>query len=151
MRSKAITAVVWLVLAAPLIVFGVYEWVVHPHHHPDAGPHGGPLAEWGKHEYTLEVVAGPEAGAVTVYVLDRWAVRPRSIDARTVTVTTSTVPPAVVELAAAPQEGDPPGRSSRFTAEKTGLRPGADFRGTITGTVGGRVHRGEISPGGTGP
>jgi YHS domain-containing protein len=40
------------------------------HDHPETGPHGGPLAEWGKEEYHAELVIDRAGKQATVYILD---------------------------------------------------------------------------------
>lgn len=144
---KILTAAVWLVLGSPFIAFFVYEWVNHPHHHPDTGPHGGVIVEWDtSHETLAEAVVDPQSGAVTVYVLDRWAKRPRPLKARSITLTLATKTPSVVELGATPQERDPPGRASRFSSGRAVLEPGDEtgFAGTITVTASGQQFTGDF-------
>ena len=40
------------------------------HDHPDKGPHGGPLLEWGAEEYHVEYVFDRDKKQATVYILD---------------------------------------------------------------------------------
>src|SRR5947209_6980407 len=40
------------------------------HDHPEVGPHGGPVAEWGRDEYPGELVIDHGAKQAIVYILD---------------------------------------------------------------------------------
>jgi hypothetical protein len=53
--------------------------------HPEAGPHGGPLAEWGKDEYHGELVIDHDAKMVIVYILDGTAKNAPKIDHEKIT------------------------------------------------------------------
>jgi hypothetical protein len=55
------------------------------HDHPDAGPHGGPLAEWGNEEYHAEFTVDPARNQVTVYILDDTTKAAPNIDAAKIT------------------------------------------------------------------
>lgn len=95
------------------------------HEHPEKGPHGGPLAEWGDEEFHVELVLSTENKQATVYVLDGHAEKAVPIEAETVTlILKSEEPPVQVELKAEPQEGDPAGKASKFvgTHEKLGAK-----------------------------
>lgn len=144
MSRKVVTAVVWLVVAGPVVALLVWEALPH-HHHGPVGPHGGPLADWGGGGYHLELVAEPGEGRVTVYVLDRTARTPRAIDAAAVTLSAKADPAAVARLAPDPEPGDPAGRSSRYSARTAVFKAGAAAGVTATGTVGGVEYTGEFA------
>jgi hypothetical protein len=85
--------------------------------HPTEGPHHGGLIELGDHEYHGELVHDEQADTVTVYILDSSAKTALPIDATAVTISlTHEGRPAQFQLAAAPDEGDPQGQSSRFVS-----------------------------------
>ena len=92
----------------------------HDHGHPEHGPNGGDLIELGEEEYHAELVH--DAGAVTIYILDSSAKQAVPIDATEVTINLKhDGKPEQFKLAAAPQEGEGEGKSSRFTAENADL------------------------------
>lgn len=142
--GKLIWVGVWLGIAA--LVVGLWVWERPPHHrHGEAGPHGGPLADWGDGAFHLEVVANRDDETVTVYALDRWAKRPKPIDARPLTLTLKTVPETMVRVDPVPEAGDPAGRSTRFTARHPVFRTEARLVGTVSGTAGGTAYSGDLS------
>jgi hypothetical protein len=123
----------WLVLTSPVIGWGLYEWITHPHHHPDTGPHGGVIVEWdASHETVAEVVLDRQCGVVAVYVLDRWAKRPRPLPAQTLTLTLATPTSSVVQLVSVPPGGNPPGWSSQFSSGRV-LKSGDESK--LAGTL----------------
>jgi hypothetical protein len=121
----------------------------HDHHH-DHGPHGGHIVEWGDDEYHAEVTHDAKANKITVYILDGSAKKASPIDAKTVTLElTIDGKPKSFSLAAAPQEGDPKDKSSRFELAgnddiKAHVKDIEDLKGTVSGTVGGKKFSGEI-------
>ena len=140
---KLLWPAVWLLIGA--FAAGLWVWERQPHHHhAEVGPHGGPLADWGGAIH-LEVVTDRDAGAVTVYVLDRWARKPKPIDAGALTLTLKTDPETAVRLEPAPDAGGPAGRSSRFTGRHPALTAGAKLSGTVSGTAGGKSSSGDVS------
>ena len=145
---KVITGVAWwLVLTSPVVGWGLYTWITEPHLHPTTGPHrGGVLVEWDtSHDTVAEITLDRKSGVVTVYVLDRWARRPRPVEARSVSLTWATGSRPVVELAAAPTRRDPAGRSSQFVSGRV-WEPGdgSGFAGTIAATANGRQYAGDF-------
>lgn len=144
---KVITGVAWwLVLTSPVSGWGLYTWINQPHLHPTTGPHRGILAEWDvSHETVAEVTLDRKSGVVTVYVLDRWATRPRPIKARSITLTLATATPSVVVLASTPTERGPAGWSSQFSSERV-WEPDdrSGFAGTLSVTANGRQYTGDF-------
>ena len=117
----------------------------HAHAHPDEGPHGGALAEWGDEKYHAEFTVDHGKKQATVYVLDGSAKKAAPIDAKELTLSLSNVKPAVqVTLKADPQEGDPKGQSSRFTGTHDALGKEMEFEGEISGKVGETPYSGEF-------
>ena len=127
------------------LVLGLWAWERQSHHNAQVGPHGGPLVDWGGGAIRLEVVPDPDAGAVTVYALDRWAKKPRPIDAGALTLTLTTDPERAVRLEPAPDAGNPAGRSSRFTGRHPVFKAEGKLSGTVSGTVGGKSYSGDLS------
>lgn len=136
----------WLVLTSPVVGWGLHTWITQPHLHPTTGPHRGVLAEWDvSHGTVAEVTLDRKSGVVTVYVLDRWAERPRPVKARSITLTLATGSRSVVELASTPTRRDPAGWSSRFVGGRVwGPGDGSGFAGTITATANGRRYAGDF-------
>src|SRR5262249_20598424 len=100
------------------------------HEHPDKGPHGGPLAEWGEEEYHAEFTGERGKKQATVYILDDQIKRAKPIKAETITLTLTSVTPAVqIALKAEPQPKDPAGKSSRFVGSHDELAKEGPFKG----------------------
>ena len=119
------------------------------HHEHEHGPHGGHIVELGEHEYHAEVVV--EGQKVTVYFLDAKLEKPQPVAAQEVVLNVEadgqTIP---VTLAAAPQEGDPEGQSSRFeVAENETIKEHVhdieELHGTMAVTIDGKPYTGELS------
>lgn len=114
------------------------------HVHPEAGPSGGVLATWGKEEFHAEFTVDHPTGEATVYVLDGTAKKVASIDAKTLTLSLKETPPVVVTLEAKPQDGDPPGQSSRFVGTHDVLKTVKEFSGSISGKSDGKSYTGDF-------
>jgi hypothetical protein len=107
------------------------------HDHPDEGPHGGALAEWGDEKYHAEFTVNHAKKQATVYILDGSVKKASPIAAETITLSLTNVkPPLQVTLKAEPQEGDPKGQASRFVGTHDALGKEMDFEGEISGKVG---------------
>jgi hypothetical protein len=115
------------------------------HVHPESGPAGGVLASWGNDEYHAELVVDQPTGEATVYLLDGTAKKVTAIDAKTVTLSLKDTPPVVVTLEAKPQDGDPPGLSSRFIGRHDALKAGKEFSGSISGKAGDKHYTGDFA------
>ncbi len=86
------------------------------HAHADEGPHGGHIVELGAEDYHAEVVDDDKSGAVTVYILGSDAKTAKPIEATEVTINIKHAGEGEqFKLAASPDQGDPQGKSSRFT------------------------------------
>jgi hypothetical protein len=108
-----------------------------PHSHPDEGPHGGALAEWGDDNYHAEFVVDHDKKQATVYILDDSAKKASPIAAETISVTITNVKPSIqITLKADPDKGDPKGSSSRFVGTHDKLATEMNFTGEISGKVG---------------
>ncbi|MBY0587201.1 hypothetical protein K2X85_08495 [bacterium] len=89
------------------------------HAHPSHGPHGGDLIELGDEEYHAEFVHDEKTSDVTIYFLDAAVKNAVAIDATEIVINLKhDGKPEQHKLAAEPQEGDSPGKSSRFVSKK---------------------------------
>ena len=141
--SKLLWPAVWLLIGGS--VLGLWFWERQPHHHHSViGPHGGPLADWDDGAFHLEVVPDRDAGTVTVYVLDRWAKKPKPIEAGALTLTLKTDPETVVRLEPPSDAENPAGRFSRFTGRHPVLQGKTKLTGNVSGTVGGKAYVGDF-------
>jgi hypothetical protein len=107
---------------------------------PPKGPHGGLLLDWG--EYRAEILIDHDRQDAVVHVLDGSG-RRSAVAARQVTLVLSR-PPARVALEARSQEGDPPGKASRFSGRMPMPTRGRKFAGSVSGVVEGRAVRGDF-------
>lgn len=120
-----------------------------PHEH-EHGPHGGHLVELGQEEFHAEVVFEAKAAKITVYLLDSTAKNASPTDARTITLKLAIDGKTQsLSLAAAPQPGDPQGRSSRFELAgnadiKSHIKDEEDLKGSVTAEINGKTYTGEI-------
>ncbi len=112
------------------------------HDHPDIGPHGGPLAEWGAHDYILEFTVNPESREAVVYILDGKAAAPKPISSKTVLLGLRESPAVAVTLEAKPSEGDPAGSSSRFIGKHQAFAEKKAFAGTLSCELDGKKYSG---------
>lgn len=116
------------------------------HNHPTAGPHGGPLVEWGEEELHLEVVIDHKTGSVTVYVLDEEVKKQVPITTDKLTLATSGTPSVTVTLTADPDEGDKAtkGASSRFVGKDDALKGDQLISGSVSGVKDGKPYTGKF-------
>lgn len=102
----------------------------HAEGHAEVGPHNGHLIELGKEEYHAELVHDEKAGKVTIYVLDKEAKAAVAITATELTINLKHDGKGEqFKLAAAPQDGDGEGKSSRFASEDKELAEDLDHKG----------------------
>ena len=102
----------------------------HGEEHAGHGPHQGQLIELGAEEYHAELVHDEKAGTVTVYFLDGSAKQNVPIDVPEITINLKHDGKGEqFKLAAQPDAGDPPGKSSRFVSREAELAKDLDTEG----------------------
>jgi major membrane immunogen (membrane-anchored lipoprotein) len=118
----------------------------HDHGHASEGPHHGDLVELGDEEYHAEVVHSTDE--VAVYLLGPDAKTAVPIEATELVVNlVRDGKPAQVQLTAAPDKGDPTGRSSRFVSQDAALAQHLDEKGAharLSVTIAGKHFSGKI-------
>lgn len=115
------------------------------HAHPSAGPHGGPLVEWGEEELHLEVVIDRPAGTASVYVLGEDAKTLVPVATKTLTLSLNGEPPTVVTLTADPQESDGKDKgSSRFVGKHEAFKKDGLLSGSVSGEKDGKKYTGKF-------
>lgn len=112
--------------------------------HPDKGPHGGPLVEWGEEEYHLEVVTDAKTGEVAVYVLDGEVKKSKPIDAKELILTLKSTPPVVMKLTATADKGDPEGKFSKYVGKNDAFTKEMKWTGSVSGKVGNKPYAGDF-------
>jgi len=121
------------------------------HHDHEHGPHDGHLIELGEHEYHAEIVFDAKAKKVVVYILGSDPKKAHPIDqneiAMNLLIDEKRTP---FKATAAPQEGDPAGKSSRFEIADNEDIAGdveslEDLEGQFTVTIGGKPYSGDIA------
>lgn len=113
--------------------------------HPEEGPHGGALAEWGDDEaYHAEFTVDHKTKQATVYILGGDAKTAKPIATKELTLTLKQTPPVAVKLTASPQSGDPEGKSSRFVGTHDAFGVEKEFEGSIVATVDGAQRAGDF-------
>ena len=116
------------------------------HGHPEEGPHGGALAEWGDDdEYHLEFTVDHKTQEATVYVLDGTGKKTKPIKNKDLTLTLKQTPAVTVKLVAKPDKDDPVGTSSRFVGKHEALGKVQEFQGTIGGELNGEQRVGDFA------
>ncbi|MEO2089713.1 MAG: hypothetical protein ABGY75_09480, partial [Gemmataceae bacterium] len=103
------------------------------HDHPATGPHGGPLAEWGDHQFHAEFTVDHETGTAVVYILDANAKAAVPIAAKQLTLSLKLNEPTTLSLTPRPQPGDPAGKASAFEGRHDALRAMRRLAGTVGG------------------
>lgn len=120
---------------------------VEIHEHPSEGPHHGSLIELGKEEFHAELVHDDKS--VTIYVLDNAAKNSVPVDSSEVVINVlHDGKPEQFKLAAAPEESDPSGKSSRFVANDPELASHLDDEAAapkLSITINGKSYRGTIT------
>ena len=118
------------------------------HAHPTEGPHHGELIELGNEEYHAEILHDEDAGTITIYVLDSHATQAVPIEATEITINAKhDGQPEQFTLAASPDEGDPEGKSSRFTSSDADLAHhlhDEEAEPKLVLTIDGKSYRGSI-------
>jgi len=119
------------------------------HEHASTGPHKGDLIELGNEEYHGEFVHDEKTEDVTIYILDSSAKNAVPIEGEEVIINLKhDGKPEQHKLAAAPQEGEEKGKSSRFVAKGNHElshaieEEGADARLQVT--IAGKSYSGKI-------
>ena len=119
-------------------------------HHAN-GPHAGRVTDLGNGEYHAELVYDAEAKQATVYLLDKDAAKPVSIDAAEVTINLKhDGKPTQIKLAAAPQEDDSDAQSSRFVSDDeavSALHNPAAAEARLVVKIGGKSYTGQWTAG----
>jgi hypothetical protein len=113
------------------------------HDHPETGPHGGALAEWGEEEFHPEFKVDHAKKEATVYINDDKAAKPAPIAVEVVElILTHVKPPITIVLKADPESTDPKGKSSRFRGTHDELAKEIEFKGEINAKIGTKPYTG---------
>jgi len=110
-------------------------------HEHDKSPHGGTIIEFGKHH--AEFCVDHAKKEATVYILNGSLKKNVPITAKQLLLTIKS-PSFQADLVAAPQEGDPQGKSSRFIAIHENLGKEQEFEGTVSGEFDGKPYLGDF-------
>ncbi len=118
-------------------------------HSHEQGPHKGELIELGEEEFHAEVVFDEDAEQVSLYLLGPDAKAAVAIDAKELSLEMpGKDAPVTHTLAAAPQEGDGEGKSSRFETKSADLFEAFHHNSKAVGkfkvTLGGKEFTGEV-------
>lgn len=123
----------------------------HEHAHPEKGPQGGRLIEFGREEYHGELVHDDANKSVTLYLLDSKAVEPVAVTNAELTLNLIVDgKPQQAKLTAAPQAGDKEGEASRFTTTDDLAFAALEEEhttGRVNVTIGDKSYTGEIQGG----
>ncbi|MCA9193857.1 MAG: hypothetical protein KDB03_18925 [Planctomycetales bacterium] len=120
-----------------------------PHSHASeghghgVGPHQGTIVDWGGGVYHVEFTVDHELKEATVFVFGKDEKTPSPIEAASIELSIRN-PELQLTLPAAPQDGDPEGKASRFAGSHESLGIVQEFSGTITGVVAGTPYSGDF-------
>jgi hypothetical protein len=118
----------------------------HEHDHPETGPHGGALIEWGDDEYHAEFTVDHATQTATVYVLDASAKSAPKLDASKISkvmlTLTQVSPPLTLELKPEPAKSNAQGIA--FAIKHEQFAKEADFQGNVSATIDGQAFTGEF-------
>ncbi len=112
-------------------------------HDHGEGPHGGTVADWGGGKYHVEFTVDHDQQQGTVYILGSDEKSAVPIDAESIELSIEQ-PAMQVTLTAAPQEGDPADKASRFVGNHEKLGVVQEYAGTISGVVDGTPYSGDF-------
>ena len=111
-------------------------------HEHGEGPHGGTIIELGDYHGEFTVDHGKKDA--TVYILDgKRAKKAEPVAASKVSLAIKS-PMFQVELKAAPQDGDPAGKASRFVGTHDHFGKEQEFEGTVSLEVGTKPYAGDF-------
>jgi len=114
----------------------------HRHAHPEHGPHGGFLIEWGDEEYHGELVVNRADKEAVVYILDESATKAPDLQPSDITdlilVLKSSQPPAVIPLIHDPFRTSEQGIA--FVGRHDALAGEGRLRGELSGKVKGKPY-----------
>ena len=118
-------------------------------HSHGEGPHGGAVADWGGGKLHVEFTVDHDKQEATVYILAsdaKTAVPIKSKDGQISASITGVKDKGTFEviLKAAPQQGDPDGKASRFVGKHEKIGVVQEFEGTVTGENGGTPYTGKF-------
>lgn len=117
------------------------------HAHPEHGPHGGTLIEWGDEEFHGEFTVDHEKKETVVYVLDGSAakapdLRPEDIT-EMVLVLKNVTPQVRIELRYDPERSGEKGIA--FVGTHETLAQETEFRGELSGKIKGKPYVGDFA------
>lgn len=110
-------------------------------HEHGPGPHGGTIIEFGKGHAEFTVDHRKELA--TVYILDESVKKAVPITAEKLLLSIKN-PQFQADLMAAPMDGDPKGKSSRFVGKHEKLGVEQEFEGTVSGEIEGKPYLGDF-------
>lgn len=112
-------------------------------HSHGAGPYDGVIADWGGGKYHVEFTVDHDKQEGTIYILGPDEKSPVPIDAESIDLSIND-PVMQVTLTAAPQDGDPDGKASRFVGNHEKLGVVQEYAGTISGVIEGTPYSGDF-------
>jgi hypothetical protein len=118
----------------------------HEHAHPNEGPHGGALIEWGAEEFHAEFTVDHDKKEATIYILDETCkkapnVKPEDITEVKLTIKNVT-PPVTIDLKHDAGKSDEKGIA--FTGGHEKLGTVMEFKGEVSGKVSGTPYVGDF-------
>lgn len=117
------------------------------HAHPDHGPHGGTLIEWGDEEYHGEFTVDHARKETVVYILDGSATKAPDLKPEDLTelvvLLKNVSPPARVELKHDPERSSAKGIA--FVGTHEALAREMEFRGELSGKIKGKPYVGDFA------
>jgi hypothetical protein len=117
------------------------EQVAHKQDDHGEAPHGGTIFEFAKGH--AEFVVDHSKKQVTVYILGEDLKKNDPIPAAKLLLSFKN-PQFQTDLVAAPQVGDPTGKSSRFVATHDNFGKEQEFEGTVSGEIDGKPYLGDF-------
>jgi hypothetical protein len=110
-------------------------------HEHGTGPHGGTIFDFGK--WHAEFTVNHVTQEATVYILGRDEKTTTPIQTEKLLLSIK-APRFQIDLQAAPQPGDPAGKSSRFVGKHENFGKEQNFQGTLSGELDGKPYAGDF-------
>jgi hypothetical protein len=115
-----------------------------PHDHPDFGPHGGALAEWGDDDFHAEFTIDVKTKEAVIYVLDDKAKNAPKIDVNKITDVKLFIPAQKIRIVLQHDAKRSGVNGIAYVGTNDAFTMIHPWKGTINGKVNGKPYSGDF-------